>query len=129
MPSFKLGKMIIRSLFKKPATLMYPVIQRQWQERTRGHIESRIDSCVFCGICQKKCPTGAITVDKADRSWSIARMQCVSCGCCVEACPKKCLRIDNAYTAPGTEKIVDTYVGPAPEPKREIKAEPAEILK
>lgn len=127
MAAIKLGKMIIRSLFNKPATLMYPVVQRQWQERTRGHIESNIDSCIFCGICQRKCPSAAITVDRPNRTWSIARMQCIQCGCCVEACPKKCLRIDNAYTSPGTVKIVDTYAAMAPEPKPETQAEPAEV--
>lgn len=106
---------------------MYPTIPRQWQERTRGHIESRIEDCIFCGICQKKCPTGAIEVDRTNRTWSIARMQCVSCGCCIVSCPKKCLTNENAYTAPSTEKTVDTYVGSAPVPKPELKPEPAEI--
>ncbi len=114
----------MRSLFKKPATLMYPVIPREWQERTRGHIENQINDCIFCGICQKKCPTNAIVVDRAKRSWEIARMQCIQCSCCVEVCPKKCLTNENTYTTPSTEKIVDTYVGPAPEPKPAAKAEP-----
>ncbi len=125
MAAFKLGKMIMRSLFKKPATLMYPVIPRQWQERTRGHIEIQINDCIFCGICQKKCPTNAITVDKAKRSWTIERMQCIQCSCCVEVCPKKCLTNENPYTTPSTEKVVDTYVGEAPEPKPVVEAKPA----
>lgn len=123
MAAFKLGKMVMRSLFKKPATLMYPVVPRQWQERTRGHIENQINDCIFCGICQRKCPTNALIVDKAKRSWTIARMQCIQCSCCVEVCPKKCLTNENTYTTPSTEKIVDTYVGPAPEPKPEVKPE------
>ncbi len=130
MAAFKLGKMIMRSLFKKPATLMYPVIPRQWQERTRGHIENQINDCIFCGICQKKCPTNAITVDRVNRSWVIERMQCIQCSCCVEVCPKKCLTNENTYTTPSTEKVTDTYVGAAPAPKPaaakpEVKAEPA----
>jgi len=125
MPAFKLGKMVMRSLFKKPATLMYPVIPREWQERTRGHIENQINECIFCGICQRKCPTNAIVVDKNKRSWEIARMQCIQCSCCVEVCPKKCLTNENTYTTPSTEKIVDTYVGPPPAPKPEAKPAPA----
>lgn len=124
MPAFKLGKMILRSLFKKPATLMYPVVPREWQERTRGHIENQINDCIFCGICQKKCPTNALVVDKAKRSWTIERMQCIQCSCCVEVCPKKCLTNENTYTSPSTEKVVDTYVGAAPEPKPVPKVEP-----
>jgi formate hydrogenlyase subunit 6/NADH:ubiquinone oxidoreductase subunit I len=129
MPAFKLGKLVMRSLFKKPATLMYPVIPRQWQERTRGHIENQINDCIFCSICQKKCPTNAIVVDKANRSWTIERMQCIQCSCCVEVCPKKCLTNENTYTTPSTEKVVDTYIGAAPEPKPVPKAAPAEAVK
>lgn len=126
MAAFKLGKMVMRSLFKKPATLMYPVIPRKWEERTRGHIEIGIDSCIYCGICQKKCPTNAITVDRAKKAWSIERMQCIQCSCCVEVCPKKCLTNENAYTTPHTEKVVDRYVGPADEPKAKVEAAKAE---
>lgn len=115
----------MRSLFKKPATLMYPVVPREWQERTRGHIENEINDCIFCGICQRKCPTNALVVDKAKRSWTIERMACIQCSCCVEVCPKKCLTNENTYTTPSTEKIVDTYVGAAPAPKPEVKAAPA----
>ena len=129
MPAFKLGKLVMRSLFKKPATLMYPVIPRQWQERTRGHIENQINDCIFCSICQKKCPTNAIVVDKANRSWTIERMQCIQCSCCVEVCPKKCLTNVNTYTTPSTEKVVDTYIGAAPEPKPVPKEAPAEAVK
>ncbi|MDD2189604.1 MAG: 4Fe-4S dicluster domain-containing protein [Eubacteriales bacterium] len=126
MASFKLGRMVMRSLFKKPATLMYPVIQREWQERTRGHIENEIDECIFCGICQKKCPANALTVDKISKSWTIARMQCIQCSCCIEVCPKKCLKNMNIYTSPSTEKVVDRYVGSPQESKPVPKAAPEE---
>lgn len=121
MGNLKLGKMTLRSLFKKPATLMYPVIPRKWQERTRGHIAIAADDCIFCGICQKKCPTNALTVDKAERTWTIERMKCIQCSCCVEACPTKCLTNENTYTTPSTEKIVDTFVGLPPKPKAKPK--------
>ncbi len=126
MAEFKLSKissMVLRSLFKKPATLMYPVVPRKWEERTRGHIGIVVDECIFCGICQRKCPTNAITVDKAKRTWTIERMQCIQCSCCVEVCPKKCLTNENAYTTPDTTKTVDSFTGKAPEPKVEAKAE------
>lgn len=129
MAVFKLGKMIISSLFKKPATLMYPVVPREWQERTRGHIEVDMEQCILCGICQKKCPTNAITVDRPKKSWTIERMQCIQCGCCIDYCPKKCLVNENLYTIPSTKKVVDTYVVPAPAPKPdENKTEEAKAV-
>jgi len=82
MAIFKLGKVVMTSLFKKPATLMYPVIPRQWQERTRGHISIVEKDCILCSICSKRCPTHAITVDREGRTWTINRMDCVQCGSC-----------------------------------------------
>jgi len=109
MATFRITKLLLRSLFKKPATLMYPVIPREWQERTRGQVGINEADCIACGICQKKCPANAITVDRKKRTWTIERMQCIQCNSCVEACPKKCLVMENQYTEPGTEKVVDTF--------------------
>ena len=119
MASLKIGNMIMRSLFKKPATLMYPIRPRIWAERTRGRIEIDIDNCIFCGICSRKCPTDAITVVKADKSWAISRMGCIQCSCCVDVCPKSCLVNEAGYTEPGTEKVVDTFVKTDDEPAAE----------
>jgi formate hydrogenlyase subunit 6/NADH:ubiquinone oxidoreductase subunit I len=125
MAVLKLGKMVMGSLFKKPATLMYPVIPREWQERTRGHIEIVIEDCILCGICARKCPTKAITVAKDAQSWTIHRMQCIQCSCCVEVCPKKCLENNNEYTAPSAEKSADSFAKPAPETPAAGAAAPA----
>jgi formate hydrogenlyase subunit 6/NADH:ubiquinone oxidoreductase subunit I len=124
--TFRIGKVILKSLFKKPATLMYPVIPREWQDRTRGHISIRETDCILCGICGKKCPTNAITVDRDKRTWTIERMQCIQCGCCVEVCPKTCLNMEQKYTEPGSEKVVDTIEIPKSDKKALNKATDAE---
>ena len=49
--------------------------------------------CIYCGMCMRKCPMEAITVDRATKSWSINRERCVWCGICVAGCPKKTLSI------------------------------------
>ena len=105
-------------MFKKPATLMYPVVPRQWQERTRGNIGIDETGCILCGICAKKCPTNAIIVSKENRTWDIERMQCIQCGSCVEVCPKKCLIMNPEYTAPDTIKVTDSITIPE-QPKQE----------
>ncbi len=127
MATFKIGKVVLKSLFKKPATLMYPVVPRQWQERTRGHVGIEKENCILCGLCSRKCPTNAIAVDRKGRTWEIQRMQCVQCGCCAEVCPKKCLTMENQYTEPGPEKIIDTFEIPEQEkPKAADKAKTAD---
>ncbi len=47
--------------------------------------------CVYCGICAKKCPMEAITVDRANKVWKLDEEKCIACGTCAGACPKKCI--------------------------------------
>ena len=117
MATFKMGKVLLNSLFGKPATLMYPVVPREWTANTRGHIEIDVNECVLCGSCQRKCPANAITVDRNARTWTIQRMQCIQCNSCAENCPKKCLVMKPEYTTPDTFKHVDAFDIPAPAPK------------
>ncbi|MDD6728890.1 MAG: 4Fe-4S binding protein [Eubacteriales bacterium] len=106
---------VLKNLFSKPATSNYPFEPRKYPEKSRGHVEINIDDCIMCGLCSRKCMSGAITVDRKTKTWSIERMGCVQCGSCVTACPKKCLSIVPGYSEPSTEKTVDSYSQPIPE--------------
>jgi Formate hydrogenlyase subunit 6/NADH:ubiquinone oxidoreductase 23 kD subunit (chain I) len=112
MGSFKITKTVLKSLFRKPATIGYPAEPIEYAEGMRGHVEISADKCILCGICSKKCPTDAIEVSKADRMWTIHRMQCIQCAHCVEVCPKQCLCMEKGYTAPDTSKTIDTIAIP-----------------
>ena len=101
---------ILHNLFSKPSTRLYPYVKRESFARTRGHIGIDIDACIFCGICSKKCPTGAIEVGREAKSWSIQRMGCIQCGACTDVCPKKCLSMETAYTTPDGKKTIDLFV-------------------
>ena len=123
---FKFGKTILGSLGKKPATLMYPVVPREWEERTRGSVSIDGDNCIACGICANACPTNAIDIDKAEGKWTIQRMQCIQCSACVDGCPKKCLTMENLYTIPDVVKVVDSFDIPKKAPKGAKKDAPAD---
>ena len=101
---------------------MYPVVPRQWQERTRGSIGIEEGSCILCGICSKRCPTNAITVSRDGRTWTIERMRCIQCGSCVETCPKKCLIMYPEYTEPSATKITDCINVPEQQKPEAVKA-------
>ena len=107
MKIFGFSGMVMGSLFKKPATKMYPIKKQEYKKITRGHIENEIEKCIFCGICEKKCPCDAIKVTKENREWSILRLRCIQCNACVEACPKKCLLMENSYTSPSVGTVKD----------------------
>lgn len=108
-----IGKVIARSALSKYATRLYPFEKRPAYAATRGHIANDIKACIFCSLCQKKCPTHAITVDKAQKLWSIDRMKCIQCGACVDACPKKCLTMESTYAPAAPTKEIETIKGEA----------------
>ncbi|MCL1796894.1 MAG: 4Fe-4S binding protein [Eggerthellaceae bacterium] len=110
MGSFKLGKMTVGSMFKKPETIQYPVQTRFVPEGLKGHIEVDMNECTLCGICMKRCTTSAITVDKEAASWSINRFRCIQCNYCVLECPTNCLRMEPTYAPTATTKSNDTFI-------------------
>lgn len=102
----------LKNLFSKPATRNYPTVVRPAFENQRGHIDMDLPSCIYCGICSRKCPSNAIVVNKADKQWSIDRFKCVMCNECVASCPKKCLKTGTEYTAPAAKMSVDIFKMP-----------------
>lgn len=116
----KLGSMTLGSLFKKPETIQYPAQTKKAPEGLKGHISIEIEVCILCGICEKACPAHAITVEKAQNTWSIDRFRCVQCGSCVRVCPKSCLHMETTYASPATTKSTDSFT--KPEASEEEKA-------
>ena len=105
-------KTVITNLFHKPVTTAYPFEPEAYPERTRGKVGITIEQCIFCGMCGRKCPTGAIRVDRAEKRWTIERFGCIQCGSCVENCPKKCLFMMQNYPQPAADKYEESFVQP-----------------
>ncbi len=120
---------MLKNLFSKPVTKNYPAQPAVYPERSRGHVEIDIESCITCGICKMSCPSGAIQVDKTAGTWTINRFDCVQCGYCAVKCPKKCLSIVPGYQEPMELKTEDVYTRsqpykpPKPAAKPTIKPE------
>ena len=106
MGTFKLGKMTLRSLVHKPATVRYPYEKRDVEKlfpQMRGHVVNDIDTCILCGMCQRVCPVGAIAVDRKAGDWTIDPYRCIQCASCTHECPKNCLSMGLWPTEPTTE--------------------------
>jgi len=58
----------------------------------------RIDkaTCLYCGKCQKICPTQAITINKETKTATISSYACIQCNQCQDACPKKSIIMKKA---------------------------------
>ncbi len=109
MPYFQMSKLALKWAFKKPATSRYPFEPRKVIPRSRGLLTFAKDTCVYCTVCAKKCPTGALLVNRAQKKWAIDRLLCISCGYCVEACPKKSLELSTAHGIATVTKDRETY--------------------
>ncbi len=51
------------------------------------------DTCVYCTLCARNCPVGALTVDRAEKVWAVDKDTCIQCGLCVSKCPKGALEL------------------------------------
>jgi ech hydrogenase subunit F len=103
---FALAGRSLINLFRKPSTRRYPAEPYVPKVAARGSLQIAFDNCNLCTLCAKRCPTGALIVDRVSRYWEIDRMRCIVCGYCVESCPKSCLALSPVYSAPlfGGEK-------------------------
>ena len=110
MSILSMTKTLFKSIAHGPYTVLYPIKKKDSFDRTRGKVAIEISECIYCSMCQRRCPTGAIKVDKANQSWSIERLQCIQCSYCTEVCPKKCLHMDNQYTTPSFAGVRDEFV-------------------
>ena len=109
MAFFSISKLVAKSAVSKPATRLYPFEKREIFPHTRGRIEINIDSCVFCNLCAKKCPTGAIVCNRKDKSWAIDHTKCILCGNCVGPCPKGSLIQRNTPAPPMLKHEIDFF--------------------
>jgi formate hydrogenlyase subunit 6/NADH:ubiquinone oxidoreductase subunit I len=126
MTILKMATTAIKSLFSRPATLMYPARPAKQTPATRGHIVIDPENCITCRSCQRKCPTGAICVDVKEKTWQIDRMRCVICNACGDVCPTKCLSMDPSYPKALTARGGIYKVAVAGPKKREPKPAAAE---
>ncbi len=84
-------KNIFKNFIRKSATRAYPIDVRPGFKDARGELTNKVKACTLCGLCAKKCPSAAITVNRKEQIWELDPYACIYCGICVEACPQHCL--------------------------------------
>ncbi|MFZ5775361.1 MAG: NuoI/complex I 23 kDa subunit family protein [Thermodesulfobacteriota bacterium] len=109
----------IKYFFKPVVTVQYPREVLPMTPRFRGHIELVPDPetgnplCIVCGMCQKACPSGCITVDGEKREGVKGKVltkyildftRCSLCGLCVESCNPNAITFSKDYNLAGIRK-------------------------
>jgi ech hydrogenase subunit F len=99
----------LKNLFSRPYTTRYPAVPADLPPGNRGSVEWDMSECIFCFLCQKNCPTKAITTDKNAQTQSVVRNRCIACSRCVDVCPKHCIYMREAYSKPGELPEIHVY--------------------
>lgn len=120
VPSIEMIKTVFKYLFGRTACKMYPMRPPVLFDATRGHIVFDPGACILCTLCAKKCPAGAIVVEREKATWEIDRGKCIVCGSCVENCPKRALAFQKKYLPPTTGETKEIFRVTPPEPKEEF---------
>ncbi len=102
-------KNTLKNLFSKPATILYPVEPIPPLPDFRGQYTMDHSKCIYCHLCEKRCPVGAIKIDKEKKQNEIYLSLCINCGVCVEVCPKDCITLEEVYTPPSYTREVRVF--------------------
>jgi formate hydrogenlyase subunit 6/NADH:ubiquinone oxidoreductase subunit I len=128
----KPGKMfaeVMRSMVKKPATVLYPFVSVKMPPKFRGKLKFTAPLCIGCKICMRDCPSAAINIRKVGEKQfeaDIDLSKCIYCAQCVDSCPKKALASTEEFELAQLNRasLRETQRGPRPA-TAETPAEPA----
>lgn len=117
-------KITFTEMVKPVVTLQYPHESLKMTPRYRGHIELVPDpetgesKCIVCGMCQRACPSGCITVAgekpegakrKVLTQYTLDFTKCSLCGLCVESCKPEAITFSKDYNLAGPSKNAFIY--------------------
>lgn len=91
---------LLRTMFTKPITVLYPYGPLELPQAYRGSIRIDLDSCVGCGMCARDCSSSALEVERLHQGGvRIVHYfdRCGGCGQCVLSCRQGAIRLEPAF--------------------------------
>ncbi|MBN1114346.1 MAG: 4Fe-4S binding protein [Oligoflexia bacterium] len=86
-----------------------PIARPILPKRTRGFIAIDVQKCSLCGICERDCPSGAISISENESLLTLDYSKCFFCGYCVEACPEKAMVFSKEFEGASNNKETFKY--------------------
>lgn len=98
----KMFSLVFGSVFKKPATVLYPYVEAEVFDGFRGKLKFDQEKCIGCKICMRDCPSWAIEIFRISETEKIFKAvvrldRCIYCGQCAESCPKDALEMTKNF--------------------------------
>lgn len=147
-------KLTARFGLGRTMTVHYPYERLDVSPNFRGHTDLVIDpetadnKCISCGMCEKACPSGCITIHSEKPEGSKKKVlveyfldftKCSLCGNCVEVCPTTAIEYSQEYNLAGRSRhdfhfelvgrmrarVKAQGIVPKPKPEAAPAAEPA----
>jgi len=97
---------LLRNLFRKRATILYPFEPSPPPKGFRGKHKLDLEKCIGCGLCARVCPTKAIEMEeKNGRKLPVIHLyKCMFCGECADLCPRKAIELTEEFEIAGYTK-------------------------
>jgi formate hydrogenlyase subunit 6/NADH:ubiquinone oxidoreductase subunit I len=104
----KIAGQLLRSLFKKPATINYPAQPSGMPEGFRGKLKFNAKACIGCKLCMRDCPSDAIVIKKVGDKQFAAEIdiaKCIYCTQCADSCHKNALEATSEFELAHLDRI------------------------
>jgi formate hydrogenlyase subunit 6/NADH:ubiquinone oxidoreductase subunit I len=91
---------LVHSVFRRPATHLYPAVKAEVPEHFRGQIRFIAKNCIGCRMCMRDCPADAVEIRKVGEKRFEAQFnlgRCIYCAQCVDSCPKSALAVTDRF--------------------------------
>lgn len=97
---------LLRHVFRRPVTVLYPFQPARTAEGLRGRPHIDITKCIGCGICARGCPSRALEMEgrKDEARFRIHLDRCLFCGQCERSCPQEAIKLTEEYELATTKR-------------------------